>query len=151
MTTRTMQLSAAIIAALFAGCSGSASTSGVTTQKKDIAALKKLLKSPTSCRAAADCPTGSHCDDATHACKVECFLSSHCGSDAACSADGHCIARDSLSPSERLAFATVSASNRKLGDSCVYDQECPNASYCDTLDHVCRQDCASGGPTCATG
>ncbi|MGZ3427610.1 MAG: hypothetical protein ACXVCV_13220, partial [Polyangia bacterium] len=140
-----------IVAALVAGCSGP-SAPGAATTKKDIAQLKALMKSPTSCRRAADCPTGSHCDDGSGTCKVECYLSSHCGSEGACSADGRCIDRASLSPAERIAFATASSStNRKLGDSCVYDQECPGGSYCDALDHVCRQDCATGGPTCPTG
>lgn len=135
--------------------------------RRDIAALERIKYTPRACKAQADCPAGSRCDD--DRCTWDCLADSDCEDGLGCTATGTCEPKRviykattsdacaSVPPAEQRAALLHLADTTDDDDppACFDDDQCPCGSYCSTEDAICRVDCLAQNPTpeltCASG
>jgi hypothetical protein len=123
---------------------------------RDLSALTQLLVTPQACVASSTCPKGSYCNSSTGACDWQCYTDSDCGTGGACTCLGQCLGSPGSTPTTgdpacpRNRDLLLAPATKKR--DCVFDEECPYGSRCDSGLHTCTWDClATTDPTFGCG
>ncbi|MBI4511607.1 MAG: hypothetical protein HY698_18375, partial [Deltaproteobacteria bacterium] len=112
---------------------------------RDLEALTKLLVEPQACVSSSTCPMGSTCNASTGACDWQCYTDSDCGPSGTCTCLGQCLGADAgpgptgdpSCPRNRDLLLAPETKTRE----CVFDEECPHGSRCDSGTRTCTWDC----------